>query len=93
MNGSSVKNWFARHGFKPVGWRSNPRNWFSVSHGRTCQKFGRVFRIRQEAGAWVVDISEPRAQFDRWANSRESTVELESFVRCVQAGKFKEMLE
>ena len=93
MNGGAIKNWFARNGFKPVGWRSNRRNWFSASGGRSCQKFGRIFRIRQEAGGWVVDVSEPAAQFDRWANSRESTVELERLVHCVQAGKFKELLE
>lgn len=93
MNDSTVKNWFARNGFKPIGWRSNRRNWFSSRHGRSCQKFGRAFRIRQEAGTWVVDISEPVAQFDRWANSTECTIKLESFVHHVQAGKFKEMLE
>lgn len=92
MNDSFIKSWFKRNYFKPIGWRSNSRNWFTNSHGRCCTKFGRIFRIRREDN-WVVDISEPIHQFDRWANSTEHTVSLKCFMHNVQSGKFKQLLK
>lgn len=77
MSDSSVKTWFARHGFKPAGFRSNSRNWFSHSR-RVCRRAGRFFRIRKTDGQWVVDISD--LEFDRWANSTEKTVTLHEFM-------------
>ncbi len=62
---SAIKTWFRRNGFQP-------------EHGpwRECRGYmtrsGRRFRVRDD----VVDISEPYAQFDRWANSREATLPL-----------------
>jgi hypothetical protein len=62
---SVIKTWFRRNGFAP-------------EHGpwRECRGYmtrsGRRFRVRGD----LVDISEPYAQFDRWANSREATMPL-----------------
>lgn len=81
MNDSTIKSWFARNGFKPAGWGSNSRNWFSTN--RACQKWGRLFRIRKKDGEWLVDVSEPVSQFDRWANSTQLTVGLGCFMQAV----------
>ena len=81
MNDSSIKTWFSRRGFKPAGYGSNSRNWFSKN--RACRWKGRLFRIRKVDGQWQVDVSEPIAQFDRWANSTERTVALKCFMHHV----------
>ena len=66
MNKSYVKNWFNRHGFKPCG-NSTKRD--AIKYG--CYKYrNRLFRPRRVNGEWVVDVSCPIPEFDRWANSR-----------------------
>lgn len=90
MNDSTIKSWFARRGFKPAGWGSNSRNWFSKN--RACQKWGRLFRILRRDGEWTVDVSEPVSQFDRWANSTQLTVSLDSFMQHVNNRTLRALL-
>ena len=79
MNRSSLKTWFRKNGFKPHG---VPGNWRSVMQYGVFKRSDRLYRVRQNGGVWVVDVSEPLHQFDRWANSREvDGADLEEFVK------------
>ncbi len=65
LSRSQLKTWLRKHGYKP--------------HGKTCwrhcwrygvfKKGDRLYRFR-DCGR-IVDVSEPLAKFDRWANSSE----------------------
>ena len=90
MNQSTVKTWFARAGFKPIGWRSNTRNWLRTN--RCCMKSGRPFRVRHQGEDWVVDVGETAETFDRWANSTVTTLSLKCFMHHVQQKTLATML-
>lgn len=79
MNRSSIKTWFRKNGFKPHG---KPGTWRTAMKYSTFKRNDRLYRVRQNQGVWVVDVSEPLCQFDRWANSREVDGEsLEKFTK------------
>jgi hypothetical protein len=79
MNRSSIKTWFRRNGFEPHG---VPGNWRDAMKYGVFKRNDRLYRVRQNQGTWVIDVSEPLCQFDRWANSREvDGASLETFVK------------
>ena len=79
MNRSSIKTWFRRTGFKPHG---VPGNWRDAMKYGVFKRNDRLYRVRRNQGAWVIDVSEPLSTFDRWANSRETDgASLETFVK------------
>ena len=79
------------------GWRLSKTRWQESHRTRLMYTYGYVersdrnFRVRKESyvygptefaeGAWIVDISCKREDFDRWANSCERTITLEDFMR------------
>jgi hypothetical protein len=66
LSRSRLKTWLRKQGYQPHGYR---QCW------RHCWRFGvfkkgdRLYRFR-DCGR-IVDVSEPLAKFDRWANSSE----------------------
>jgi hypothetical protein len=81
MSKSDIKTWFRRNEFK-LTYRDNWRT--VIKYGSGCfNRNGRYFRVRNNGSdcAWVVDVSEPVANFDRWANSTEiREIPLEKFM-------------
>jgi len=71
MSKSDMKTWFKMNGFRLMykeSWRT------VLKYGSGCFiRNGRYYRLRNNGpgGLWVVDVSEPVADFDRWANSAE----------------------
>lgn len=81
MSKSDIKTWFKRNGFKLI-WRDNWRTVIQYNSGGFSRN-GRFFRLRKNGPdrTWVVDVSEPVANFDRWANSTEiREIPLEKFM-------------
>jgi hypothetical protein len=81
MSKSDMKTWFRINGFK-LTYRDNWRT--VIKYGSGCfGRNGRYFRLRKNGlgRTWVVDVSEPVANFDRWANSTEiREIPLEKFM-------------
>jgi hypothetical protein len=81
MSKSDIKTWFKRNGFG-LTYRDNWRNVIKYNCG-CFSRNGRYFRLRGNGPerTWVVDVSEPAANFDRWANSTEiREIPLEKFM-------------
>ena len=85
LSKSKLKTWIKRNGFKP-GFLSNPRNFLKYS---LVKRNNRYFRFRANEHEfhggekrWVVDVSCPIEDFDRWANScDEHAIPLEEFMK------------
>lgn len=81
LSKSEMKTWFRRNGFK----LTHKDNWrIVIKYGCGCfKRNGRFYRLRNNGPGktWVVDVSEPIADFDRWANSTEiRDIPLEKFM-------------
>ena len=81
MSKSDMKTWFRRNGFRLIC-RDNWRTVLKYGSGGFIRN-DRFFRLRKNGPGrtWVVDVSEPVANFDRWANSTEiREIPLEKFM-------------
>lgn len=81
MSKSDIKTWFKINGFG-LTYRDNWRNVIKYNCG-CFSRNSRYFRLRKNGPGrtWVVDVSEPAANFDRWANSTEiREIPLEKFM-------------
>jgi hypothetical protein len=69
MSKSDIKTWFKLNGFK-LTYSDNWRNVMKYGCGVFSFK-NRYYRVRNNGpdSTWVVDVSEPIQDFDRWANS------------------------